>query len=386
MEVVVLSIASSLLVNICVPGPHMDEIFHVKQLEVYLANDFLNWDPKITTLPGLYLFYYVCLKLTFLHKVFGLLHLCRVLNSLLYVPLYVLCTRINKASVELILLFPALFMSSFLYYTDTISLIACLLSLYSRKYNRGLALMVSFFAILCRQTNVVWIGYFAGLEVFKDFKVEGIKDLARVVKGYRRVFEKFYCDLIVALGFLVFLFRNNGIAVGDRESHKPVPHFAQICYLFLIGLLYIPFKNLNIKQFIISPEFILSIPIFAFFINNFSFAHPYLLSDNTHYTFYIWKNIINPFGRLLLPYYALGFSMMNHGKSIEFYWWLLCSSMVLVPAHLLEPRYFITPLAFYLIQHDTQPSLVRKVLLFAINLGTLAIFAFKPYKGISFMW
>lgn len=381
-----MSVVSSLLVNYCVPDAHMDEVFHVKQLEVYLSNDFFNWDPKITTLPGLYLFYYVCLKLTFLHKAFGLLHLCRVLNSLLYFPLWILCKRISKNSAELVLLFPALFMSSFLYYTDTISLIACLLSLYLRRYNRVLALIGAFFAVLCRQTNVVWIGYFAGLEVFKEFKVEEFGDLVRVVKGFRRVLEKFYCDLVVALGFLVFLYWNNGIAVGDRDSHRPVPHLAQICYLFLIGLFYIPFKNLNIKQYIISPEFIISIPVFAFFINNFSFAHPYLLSDNTHYTFYIWKNIINPFGRLLLPYYALGFSMMKQGKSIEFYWWLLCSSMVLVPAHLLEPRYFITPLTFYLIQHDTQPSLIRKVLLFLLNLGTLAIFVFKPYKGISFMW
>ncbi|KAM4782428.1 dol-P-Glc:Glc(2)Man(9)GlcNAc(2)-PP-Dol alpha-1,2-glucosyltransferase isoform 3-T3 [Cyanocitta cristata] len=36
-------------------GPYMDEVFHVPQAQAYCHGRFLQWDPMITTLPGLYL-------------------------------------------------------------------------------------------------------------------------------------------------------------------------------------------------------------------------------------------------------------------------------------------------------------------------------------------
>ena len=38
------------------PQPYMDEIFHIPQAQKYCNGTFDSWDPKITTLPGLYLF------------------------------------------------------------------------------------------------------------------------------------------------------------------------------------------------------------------------------------------------------------------------------------------------------------------------------------------
>ncbi|XP_069765612.1 dol-P-Glc:Glc(2)Man(9)GlcNAc(2)-PP-Dol alpha-1,2-glucosyltransferase isoform X6 [Narcine bancroftii] len=35
--------------------PYMDEIFHVPQAQKYCEGIFSEWDPMITTLPGLYL-------------------------------------------------------------------------------------------------------------------------------------------------------------------------------------------------------------------------------------------------------------------------------------------------------------------------------------------
>ncbi|XP_039582596.1 putative Dol-P-Glc:Glc(2)Man(9)GlcNAc(2)-PP-Dol alpha-1,2-glucosyltransferase isoform X3 [Passer montanus] len=36
-------------------GPYMDEVFHIPQAQAYCHGRFLQWDPMITTLPGLYL-------------------------------------------------------------------------------------------------------------------------------------------------------------------------------------------------------------------------------------------------------------------------------------------------------------------------------------------
>ncbi|XP_066846069.1 dol-P-Glc:Glc(2)Man(9)GlcNAc(2)-PP-Dol alpha-1,2-glucosyltransferase isoform X2 [Anser cygnoides] len=51
-------LVSSLLfaaVNRRLREPYMDEVFHVPQAQAYCQGRFLQWDPMITTLPGLYL-------------------------------------------------------------------------------------------------------------------------------------------------------------------------------------------------------------------------------------------------------------------------------------------------------------------------------------------
>lgn len=42
--------------------PYMDEIFHVPQAQKYCDYKFDKWDPKITTLPGLYFISFACLR------------------------------------------------------------------------------------------------------------------------------------------------------------------------------------------------------------------------------------------------------------------------------------------------------------------------------------
>ena len=41
-------------INEHVPHPYMDEIFHIPQAQKYCQGNFVDWDDKITTLPGLY--------------------------------------------------------------------------------------------------------------------------------------------------------------------------------------------------------------------------------------------------------------------------------------------------------------------------------------------
>ena len=44
------------LVSRRVAEPYMDEVFHIPQARRYCAGNFTQWDSKITTLPGLYVF------------------------------------------------------------------------------------------------------------------------------------------------------------------------------------------------------------------------------------------------------------------------------------------------------------------------------------------
>lgn len=46
------------------PEPYMDEQFHIPQAQKYCQYEFHEWDPMITTLPGLYLVSFVLLQIT----------------------------------------------------------------------------------------------------------------------------------------------------------------------------------------------------------------------------------------------------------------------------------------------------------------------------------
>lgn len=45
-----------------VSRPYMDEIFHIPQAQNYCHGNYFYWDNKITTLPGLYIFSQIYLK------------------------------------------------------------------------------------------------------------------------------------------------------------------------------------------------------------------------------------------------------------------------------------------------------------------------------------
>lgn len=46
-------------INSEIPEPYLDEVFHVGQAQTYWRQQWTQWDPKITTPPGLYLWTYL---------------------------------------------------------------------------------------------------------------------------------------------------------------------------------------------------------------------------------------------------------------------------------------------------------------------------------------
>ena len=94
-------------------------------------------------------------------------------------------------------------------------------------------------------------------------------------------------------------------------------------------------------------------------------VHPFLLADNRHYTFYVWRRIIN--ARLwtryaLVPVYVFsGMSFVRIlSKKQSGLWilgWLLATCLTLVPSPLIEPRYLIMP---YLMMRLYMPTTTRK--------------------------
>ncbi|KAL8217875.1 hypothetical protein R6Q57_021248 [Mikania cordata] len=115
------------------------------------------------------------------------------------------------------------------------------------------------------------------------------------------------------LAFAAFVVWNGSIVLGAKEAHTVSPHFAQ---LFI--------------------------------------AHPYLLADNRHYPFYLWRKIINAHWStryLLVPLYVYSWaSILNILAKVQEKVWVLAyfiaSAAVLVPAPLIEFRYYTIPFFF----------------------------------------
>ena len=121
-------------------------------------------------------------------------------------------------------------------------------------------------------------------------------------------------------------------------------------------------------------------------------AHPYLLADNRHLTFYLWKDIIgplHPYPWLTAPAYgAAALAATTALASAQGGAWLLayavCAAAALVPAGLLELRYFIVPtvVAALRLPMPLAPQLaVQAVCFAAVNAAVLWMFC-----GRSFTW
>ncbi|NP_001016192.2 dol-P-Glc:Glc(2)Man(9)GlcNAc(2)-PP-Dol alpha-1,2-glucosyltransferase [Xenopus tropicalis] len=425
--------------------PYMDESFHIPQAQLYCQGHFNQWDPMITTLPGLYLASVGMVKpaawlFGWSDSVAcssGMLRFINLLFSLgnLYM-IYLILSKINcknkVSSFKKILstltlyAFPTLYFFTFLYYTDTGStffvLFAYLMCLYGNHKSASLLGLCAFFF---RQTNIIWIIFCAG-NVISEKLTEAWKthlkkrdenpsakgSVSEAVKALVFLFQ--YClsvrniimlvqltwpYITLVLGFFVFLSFNGGIVVGDKTSHEACLNFPQLFY-FLGFTLIFSFSHLfspqKLKEFIKSvwkqPLIYMALAgISVILIWKFTYVHKYLLADNRHYTFYVWRKIFQRHElvkHLLVPGYlfaAWSFADSLKGKSI---FWLLmfysCLLAAMVPQKLLEFRYFIVPYIIFRLNIPI-PS-VPKILLELALYVTINVFSFYLFLHKTFQW
>ncbi|KAF2672799.1 hypothetical protein BT63DRAFT_421010 [Microthyrium microscopicum] len=264
----------------------MDEIFHIRQAQVYCAGDFQTWDPMITTPPGLYIISYILYKLTgscdidFLRLAnVGTICLIAVqvygmLQNLEGTPEYSNTTttkidgRWNWAHTAInVALFPPLFFFSGLYYTDLQSLLIVLSMVHlSMKYGTRhsqqhpvfllIQIVIGFLALWFRQTNVFWVAIFpAGLTLADFYKtshteptlLEVSVDSGFSIDDYLHVAYMMPWTALTKVGPLIlslipygvissafgaFILWNGGVVLGDKSNHVATIHSPQMLYLW----------------------------------------------------------------------------------------------------------------------------------------------------------
>ncbi|TDH65270.1 hypothetical protein CCR75_000261 [Bremia lactucae] len=173
------------IVNKTVPDPYMDEIFHIPQAQKYCKGLYAEWDPKITTFPGLYIVSTLFAKavLTFRIGNSCSVAVLRSINVFFAWGNIVLCVLLRRHVAPQdsnallhalrITMFPPLFFFTFLYYTDGGSTFFVLLMLFLAErvdllqYPPARGTQSGGVAVLFRQTNIVWVGFVAGTVVVR---------------------------------------------------------------------------------------------------------------------------------------------------------------------------------------------------------------------------
>eukprot|EP00644_Phytophthora_capsici_P005875 jgi/Phyca11/13101/fgenesh1_pg.PHYCAscaffold_2_\ len=434
----------------------MDEIFHIPQAQKYCQGHFHEWDPKITTFPGLYLISTVYAKAVLTLNVgeFCSVAVLRSINVLFAVGNVVLCVLLRRhitpqdpnalLHAVRVAVFPPLFFFTFLFYTDAgatffvllMALLAERVDLLQYPPARG-----SF--MLSALTNIVWVVFVAGTVVVRCVELAHAKFIYGSLKGELsagasstthsslRVFLNFVSVVVTNLPsivlivwpfvlivgcFIGFLLTNGGIVVGDKSNHEVTFHGAQVLYFIAVaasgfGLSLIMPSQL--KRFFGSVRRDVSSlrgAVFLFFIGavtvgviyRFSPVHKFMLADNRHYTFYVWRKFFlkHKLAKFLLtPVYLLGGWRCwdDLGRRRSPLWKLvyaLAVCLVLIPSPLVEPRYYCVPFLMLHLNTGSQPAFHQWGVIFvyiAVNILTLYTFLYRPYTWVDgstarFMW
>ncbi|XP_035604465.1 dol-P-Glc:Glc(2)Man(9)GlcNAc(2)-PP-Dol alpha-1,2-glucosyltransferase [Oncorhynchus keta] len=440
--------------------PYMDEIFHVRQAQKYCYGKFNEWDPMITTLPGLYLASVGVIKpvvwlVDLTGKVVCSTAMLRFINLLfncgiLYLLYLVICKLHLKEKTKTasrrvlsalsLSTFPVLYFFNFLYYTDAGSTFFILFTYLMTLYGcHKASALLGVFAIFFRQTNIIWVAFCAATVVAnkmdetwrteqskkKDdklpcqipFSVSGVKRVMRFLLEFlttanhvKTVALVAWPYILVAVGFIAFIVLNDGIVIGDRTSHEACLNFPQLFYFFSFALFFSIPTSLCYHRALRFLQTLKKQPLLYLVITGlclllvwkFTFVHKYLLADNRHFPFYVWKRIFQKHEAVrfaLIPAYVFAaWNFVDTLKSRSLFWilaFLVCLLAATVPQKLLEFRYFIVPYLLYRL-HMPLPSLTRLVLEFlfytVVNAATLYIFINKTFQWPNspavqrFMW
>ncbi|KAK9364054.1 alpha-2-glucosyltransferase Alg10 [Lipomyces starkeyi] len=424
LQSVLILASAAIFAVICqiVPDSYLDEVFHVPQTQQYCAGHYDVWDDKITTPPGLYYLGVIYTRILSLFttsptctvkalrsfSLIGQLSVLPIVLSLFPVRHYHLSSR----TITLLQLFPTLYFFSFLYYTDVWSTILTLLSIgLSTRATQAswlsvpLKIAVGSVAVTIRQTNIIWVLYALAMEILTVFvypdekgkdraddtwflaanaRLEDMRSPAdfvnaivgafvRVWRGFRGPTKgpkafKIMCSYAPILGgFAAFIVINGGIALGDKSNHVAGIHIPQIfyfatftCALSIPSIISILSQTLTILFF--RPlTFAIVSAIIILAIRTTTIAHPFVLADNRHYIFYLWRRILNatPWSRYLFaPGYAIALYLV-FGRAVRkekiltaLVYFGACAA-VLIPSQLIECRYFIVPYLIWRIRVAT---------------------------------
>ncbi|KAI3473212.1 hypothetical protein Pfo_030504 [Paulownia fortunei] len=208
---------------------------------------------------------------------------------------------------------------------------------------------------------------------------------------------------MVFVAFVAFVCWNGSIVLGAKDAHAVSPHFAQLLYFGMVSALFmVPvhfslgqaaflFRQFCKNKLLSFFQWFMALTIGFLSVQFFSIAHPYLLADNRHYPFYLWRKVINYHWStkyLMVPLYVYSWfsivcTLAKNQKQLWVLVYFFACAASLVPAPLIEFRYYTIPF-FFLVLHtnitNNKSWLLMGILYLFINCFTMFMFLFRPFS------
>ena len=417
-----------------------DEIFHVPQA-VQMCRRAWTPDPQVTTPPGLYWLTLVyqrigylggwdtdCTRLTMLRTVSlaALMVLPLLIDMYLgitmpslsrYAPMYRSLVGLAVATI------PPLYFFGFLYYTDVTSTVLVLVAMTLAEAQQHLfASVTGLVAMTVRQNNVVWVAFILGQALLAELRRRTPSLAWSRVPPLRQLLEQRevrHALVDIALPYLptlslfaAFVVWNGGaVALCDKAHHQLAFHVPQLGYFFGFALFFgwpalacaLWQRPVRVDRRALKLWAALSaVGCVGVYVG--TYVHPFLLADNRHYTFYVWRRVIDatPWSRYALvpAYVASGLLWMSSlrtsntadpGHTRCAYWlagFFAALALTVVPTPLLEPRYFVLPYIVLRLEVAratiVRPRALAAVVMelvwhAAINVATIYVFLYRPF-------
>jgi len=266
-------------------------------------------------------------------------------------------------------------------------------------------------------TNIMVFFQICLAELFDCCTIRKKNKTQKLINFIEKCWHATSSNIIVIVSFVLFvvIFNNGDIVIGDRNAHIPRFHPMQLCYFVIFALVFSfpwllshAYFNMKLTKSIktclnisvIFNEIPIVILIFLITVTTGlvyfnTIAHPYLLADNRHYTFYVWRLLFGPSKSVFLRYipvplytYGLYFvdkSLTQSSIAYKLAYWIV-TSIVLCAQFLLEPRYFVVPYIMFKLHSDKnnksftlKVATVEFVIYQICNCFIMWVFLYRPF-------
>jgi alpha-1,2-glucosyltransferase len=362
-----------------------DENTYNDQIQMFLRGDFSLTDGQ-TQIPGYHAFIALVAKLVGHSSLPWLRGITLCLSMLSVVVFFATSVALDFSSGKLrtlqYLYLPIVFPYFFLLYTDIASLLVVLLMLHAAIRGRpALAGVWGAVSILVRQNNIVWVAFVLLLLLLADQerhttlrgKVSGLLRSLATASALRSSLRAYWPFLLTFLGFAAFVVVNRGIALKDQRGIHPFPaiFFGNVYFILFLGFfLFLPLlvahARLIVRRLRTHPVLValLLSAFYVFFLYTFKNDHPYNQSQaflrNRILAFScqdIWHKTTF-FIPVALSLLSLSVVRLRDPRYYLLYpFTVLC----LLPSWLIEDRYCMIPVVFFLLFVETREKVVEYV-------------------------
>lgn len=370
LGVFILLIAGFLYVN---GAPYLsDESFNFRQISRLRQGD-ISMEPLMNVIPGYHAVVALALWATGRTGLFSARLVSTLISAVTVLVFYLLAWRVEGRSALVRTLqfafFPIIFPFFSLVYMDVLALMLVLLGFYfvmRRRY--ALAGLAGILSVLARTNNISWLAFLFVYSLYEEYGFDWQAPFRR--GGFSRFLRLTWVFWIGFALFVVFLYLNQGIAIGDKSTQPLFKFEAGNIYLllFLFLPLFLPFVLANLQRIgrlLWQRKWVLLalLLLFAGFLLTYHNTHPY---NNVRPDYYVRNALLmaadQSFAWKLALFIPAALSLLSLGvtrlQQRSFYWLYPFTLLSLVPFWLVEPRYYFVPFSlFILMQERRSPRL-----------------------------